>query len=55
LGKQIDYADAKGIRYVLFVDSSTREVQVKDLVTKEQVAVPSLEAWARVVKQQAHG
>ncbi len=55
LGKQIDYADAKGIRYVLFVDSSTREVQVKDLVTKEQVVVPSLDAWARVVKQQAHG
>jgi histidyl-tRNA synthetase len=55
LGKQIDYADSKGIRYVLFVDPSTREVQVKDLVTKEQVAVPSLAAWARALSQQAHG
>jgi histidyl-tRNA synthetase len=47
LGKQIDYADAKGIQYVLFVDPSTREVKVKDLVTKEQVVVPSIAAWAR--------
>ncbi len=55
LGKQIDYADAKGIRYVLFVDSATREVQVKDLVTKEQVAIPSLAAWAQGVAKLSHG
>jgi histidyl-tRNA synthetase len=46
LGKQIDYADAKGIRYVFFVEESGAKVQVKDLVTKEQVVVESLAAWA---------
>lgn len=49
LGKQIEYAEAKGARYVLFVDSATREVQVKDLVTKEQAAVADLAAWAKSV------
>lgn len=46
LGKQIEYAEAKGIRYVLFVDSATRQIQIKDIVTKEQVAVSSLRDWA---------
>jgi histidyl-tRNA synthetase len=46
LGKQIDYADAKGIRYVFFVEENGDKVQVKDLVTKEQVVVTSLAAWA---------
>ncbi len=49
LGKQIEYAEAKGARYVLFVDGATREVQAKDLVTKEQSAVADLAAWARSV------
>jgi len=55
LGKQIDYADSKGIRYVLFVDSQTREIQVKDLMTKEQVSVPSLATWGRMVLEQERG
>ena len=46
LGKQIDYADSKGIRYVFFVEDNGAKVQVKDLVTKEQVVVESLAAWA---------
>jgi histidyl-tRNA synthetase len=46
LGKQIDYADAKGIRYVFFVEDNGAKVQVKDLLSKEQIAVDSLAAWA---------
>ena len=51
LGKQIEYAEAKGIRYVAFVDSTTRAVQIKDIVSKEQVSVSSLTEWVRTVRQ----
>jgi histidyl-tRNA synthetase len=51
LGKQIEYAEAKGIRYVAFVDATTRAVQIKDIVSKEQVAVSSLSEWVRTVRQ----
>lgn len=51
LGKQIEYAEAKGARYVLFIDSTTGEIQAKDLVTKEQVKVADLKAWAESVVQ----
>jgi histidyl-tRNA synthetase len=51
LGKQIEYAESKGIRYVAFVDSTTRAVQIKDIVSKEQVAVSSLAEWVRTVRQ----
>jgi histidyl-tRNA synthetase len=45
LGKQIEYAEDKGIRYVLFLDSTTRAIKVKDLITKEQAEVSSLADW----------
>jgi histidyl-tRNA synthetase len=45
LGKQIEYAEEKGMRYVFFVDATTRGIKVKDLVTKEQVEIQSLAAW----------
>jgi histidyl-tRNA synthetase len=51
LGKQIEYAESKGIRYVAFVDSTTRAVQIKDIVSKEQVSVSSLAEWVRTVRQ----
>jgi histidyl-tRNA synthetase len=51
LGKQIEYAEAKGMRYVLFVDATTRAIQIKDIVSKEQVAVSSLADWVRTVRQ----
>lgn len=51
LGKQIEYAEAKGIRYVAFVDATTRAIQIKDIVSKEQVAVSSLSEWVRTVRQ----
>jgi histidyl-tRNA synthetase len=46
LGKQIEYAEQRGMRYVLFIDGATKALQVKDLVTKEQVPIVSLTAWA---------
>lgn len=49
LGKQIEYAEAKGIRYVLFVDAE-KKIQAKDLATKEQVAVSSLSMWAESIQ-----
>lgn len=45
LGKQIEYAEEKGIRYVLFLDSTTRAMKIKDLITKEQVEIASLADW----------
>jgi hypothetical protein len=34
------------MRYVMFIDSATREMQVKDLVSKQQTPVASLQALA---------
>jgi histidyl-tRNA synthetase len=50
LGKQIEYAEQRGMRYVLFIDSSSKEMQVKDLVTKEQTPVSSTEILASKVR-----
>jgi histidyl-tRNA synthetase len=46
LGKQIEYAEGRGMRYVMFIDSATREMQVKDLVSTQQTPVASLQALA---------
>jgi histidyl-tRNA synthetase len=45
LGKQIEYAEAKGIRYVLFVDGQTGEMRIKDITSKEQTTIASLNEW----------
>ena len=45
IGKQIEYAEKKGIRYVLFI-AENNELQVKDLKSKEQTKIDSLKAWA---------
>jgi histidyl-tRNA synthetase len=55
LGKQIEYAETKGIRYVVFVDGASRDVQIKDLETKEQISVASLPEWARTIRLGRHG
>lgn len=55
LGKQIEYAESKGIRYVLFVDSATRQIQIKDIVSKEQGAVPSLKEWVQSIRVARNG
>jgi histidyl-tRNA synthetase len=46
LGKQIEYAAAKGIRYVFFVAPEGAGIEVKDLETKEQVGVTAITEWA---------
>lgn len=50
LGKQIEYAEAKGIRYVVFVDAATRQIQVKDLSTKEQMPMASIGDLANSIR-----
>lgn len=42
LGKQLDFADARGIPYVLFVGTEDGSLQVKDLRSKEQSALASV-------------
>jgi histidyl-tRNA synthetase len=44
LGKQIEYADKKGIPYVYLVGSDGRTDEVKDLRTREQVSA-KVETW----------
>jgi histidyl-tRNA synthetase len=45
LGKQIEYAESKGMRYVFFIDSGTRQIKVKDLLSKEQREIASINEW----------
>jgi histidyl-tRNA synthetase len=45
LGKQIDYAAGKGIPFVAFVGEGGG-IEIKDLASKEQVQISSVEAWA---------
>jgi histidyl-tRNA synthetase len=47
LGKQIEYAEQRGMRYVLFIDSASKAVQVKDIVTKEQRAIEAVLEWGQ--------
>jgi len=51
LGKQIEYAEEKGIRYVLFIDGSSRQIRVKDLHTKEQIEIASIASWASSISK----
>lgn len=46
LGKQIDYAESKGMRYVFFVGGDGG-VEVKDLKTKTQVRVDNITQWCQ--------
>lgn len=48
-GKQIDYAAGKKIPHVLFI-SDSGEIEIKNLVSKEQAKVTSLKAWAEGLK-----
>jgi histidyl-tRNA synthetase len=49
LGKQIEYAEQRGIQHVLFIDSESKQIQVKDLRTKEQAPVQDLGDFAAKV------
>lgn len=46
LGKQIEYADKKGIQYILFINAETGAMEVKDINTKQQSPLNNLEEWA---------
>jgi len=46
LGKQIEYAEQRGMRHVIFIDATTKAIQVKDLITKQQTPVVSIAEWA---------
>lgn len=50
LGKQIEYAEAKGIKKVLFLNDETKTIEVKDLTTKEQRQVKDLKELATPLK-----
>lgn len=50
LGKQIDYAASKGIPLVMFV-TDTGDIEVKDLSSKEQSKIQSVEAWAATLEK----
>lgn len=45
LGKQIDYAVSKGIRYIFFLDANENTIEVKDLETKEQKRIADIKSW----------
>ena len=47
LGKQIEYADKRGIRYVVFVDPQSGQSEVKDLKNQTQEKIADLQGWAR--------
>lgn len=47
LGKQIDYAASKGIRYVFFLDPTRNVLEVKDLETKEQEKIDNIQSWVK--------
>lgn len=46
LGKQLDFADAKKIPYVLFIAEDGKQMQVKDLRSKDQFTIEDLKAFA---------
>jgi len=49
LGKQIDYAAKRGIRYIVFIDPQSGQAEVKDLQAQTQEKIPDLASWARSV------
>ncbi|MCB0353321.1 MAG: histidine--tRNA ligase, partial [Bdellovibrionales bacterium] len=55
LGKQIDYAEKKGIRYVAFFEASEggqdNPITVKDLTTKEQFVIENPEEFSVTLKK----
>lgn len=51
LGKQIEHAEKKGIRYVMFIDQASDQIQIKDLETKSQENVSELSDWVSRLHQ----
>ncbi len=49
LGKQLDFADAKGIPYVLFISEGDGKIQVKNMRSKDQFEVADLSQFAQQI------
>ncbi|MFM1848214.1 MAG: hypothetical protein RL417_1688 [Pseudomonadota bacterium] len=47
LGKQIDYADGKGIPFVIFINADTGAIEARNLSTREQSPVADIGRWAQ--------
>ena len=45
LGKQIEYADKKGINFCAFLDDASGKIRIKDIVAKEEKEFSSVEDW----------
>lgn len=45
LGKQIEYANAKGIRFAGFMNEETGEIEIKDLKEQHQGPLGNLDEW----------
>ncbi len=54
LGKQIEYADNKGIPFVVFVSEQGQKIEVKDLRSKEQIGV-NVSEWCESYRNLALG
>jgi len=52
LGKQIDYAAARGIPYVLFISPEDNSLEVKSLADKAQKKILNLKEWALNLQRQ---
>lgn len=51
LGKQIDYAATREIPYVAFLNAENRQVEIKNLSSKEQQVITSVASWAAELKR----
>jgi histidyl-tRNA synthetase len=45
LGKQIEYANSKGIRFCAFVDEEAGTLEIKDLGAQQQTPVLDIDSW----------
>lgn len=52
LGKQIEYADSKGIPFVAFIDPSNNTVRAKNLSTKQEEDLTNIQDWCKRTFQQ---
>jgi histidyl-tRNA synthetase len=48
LGKQIEYADKKGINFCAFLDDASGKIRIKDIVAKEEKEYSSVEDWIAI-------
>ncbi len=49
IGKQIEYAESKGMQFVFFLDSASGKIEVKDLTKRVQQGVQDLVVWCKSI------